>query len=247
MRTRATRERNHWVLNGSKMWITNATFADVALVFARAEEGIRGFLIERGTPGFETQKIEGKLSLRASSTGGLLFDSCRLPLSSMLPKALGLKAPLTCLNKARYGIAWGAVGAGFACFHEALAYAKERVQFDRPIAGFQLVQAKFADMWSDLVQAQLLAHRVGRLAENQTVDHVAISAAKRACVRTALKTARTCRDILGANGIVDEYTIMRHMNNLEAVSTYEGTHDIHSLIIGERLTGMPAFAGEPHI
>jgi glutaryl-CoA dehydrogenase len=243
MRTTARRDGSDYVLNGTKMWITNGTIADVAIVFARSDEGIQGFLVERGTPGYTAKDIEGKLSLRASVTSELSFEDCRIPSTALLPGAQGLKAALQCLNRARYSIAWGSIGAGWACFDEALAYAKERVQFGRPIAGFQLVQAKLAETWLALAQAELVNHRVGRLAEEGKADPVAISLAKRNSVRTALEAARTCRDILGANGIVDAYVSMRHMCNLEAVSTYEGTHDIHTLILGERLTGLSAFSG----
>lgn len=242
MRTTARRQDGHWVLNGTKMWITNGSIADVAVVFARADDRIRGFLVEKGTPGFTAREVQGKLSLRASVTGELVFDDCRIPDDQVLPEALGLRAALMCLNRARYSIAWGALGAAMGCFEETLAYARNRVQFGRPIAGFQLVQAKLAEMWTELTKAQLLAIRMGRLAEQDRLDPTAISMAKRNNVRMALEVARTCRDILGANGIVDDYSVMRHMCNLESVSTYEGTHDIHTLILGEKLTGLQAFS-----
>jgi glutaryl-CoA dehydrogenase len=223
------------------MWITNGSIADVAVVFARCEDKICGFLVERGTHGFSARDIHGKLSLRASVTSELLLDQCRIPKDHALPGAIGLKTALKCLNRARYSIAWGAIGSGSACFEEALDYAQHRVQFDRPIGGYQLVQSKLVDMWSELTKGQLLVLRVGQLLAQGSDDPTPISAAKRNNVHMALRVARTAREILGANGIVDEYGAMRHACNLEAVYTYEGTHDIHTLAIGEKLTGLNAF------
>src|SRR5579864_507570 len=242
MRTRAVKDGEHYVLNGEKAWITSGTIADVALVWARAEDGIRGFLVERGTPGFTSKDIKGKFSLRASVTSSLALQDVRVPASSMLPKAKGLPAPLSCLTQARYGIGWGAIGAAMACYNEALEYAKVRKQFDdKPIASHQLVQAKFADMITEITKAQLLALQVGRLKDRGRADFAHVSMLKRNNVKMALETARAARDILGANGVADEYPIFRHMCNLESVYTYEGTHNIHTLIIGERVTGIAAY------
>ncbi len=243
MRTSARRDGNSYVLNGTKMWITNGSIADVAVVFAKTEQGIQGFLVERGTPGFGAREIEGKLSLRASVTSELTFENCRIPLSCALPSALGLRAAFSCLNRARYSIAWGVLGAAQACFEEALEYAKQRVQFDRPIAGYQLVQAKLVHMWNEITKAQLLSYRLGQLLEQGKLDPVCISAAKRNNAQIALETARLARDILGANGITDDYAVMRHLCNLETVVTYEGTHDIHTLVLGHALTGLAAYSG----
>jgi glutaryl-CoA dehydrogenase len=243
MRTTAKRDGDSYVLNGAKMWITNSPIADLAVVFARTDEGVGAFVVEKGTKGFAAPVMKGKLSLRASVTGELTFDDCRIPAENRLPDARGLKAALACLSQARYGIAWGAVGAAMGCFEEALGYAKERVQFDRPIAGYQIQQQKLVEMYSRIVQAQLLAHRMGQLKAAGTLHHVAISVAKRNNVSIARDIARVGREILGANGITDEYACMRHMCNLESVYTYEGTHDIHTLIVGQALTGMPAFTG----
>ncbi len=242
MRTTARRDGDSYVLNGTKMWITNGGIADLAVVWARAEDGIRGFLVERGTPGFTTSDIHHKLSLRASITSELHFEDCRVPSQNMLPNVRGLRGPLSCLNEARYGIAWGAVGAARACYEVALDYAKSRVQFNRPIGGFQLVQQKLAIMATELVKAQLLALQLGRLKDEGLVHPVQVSLAKRNNVREALKTAREARTILGANGVTLEYPISRHMNNLESVLTYEGTDDIHTLIIGQAITGLDAFS-----
>ena len=241
MRTRAVRDGDSYILNGSKMWITNGHIADCALVWARAEEGIGGFLVEKGTPGFSSREIQGKFSFRASFTSELSFEDCRIPASNRLPGALGLKAPLTSLNQARYSIAWGSIGAALACFHAALDYSKERVQFDRPIAGFQLIQEKLVWMAAEITKAQLLAYHLGRLKDQQRLHHVQISLAKMNNVNMALDTARMAREILGANGISDEYQVIRHVMNLETVNTYEGTHDIHGLILGRAQTGIPAF------
>jgi glutaryl-CoA dehydrogenase len=242
MRTTARRDGDSYVLNGTKMWITNGGIADLAVVWARAEEGIRGFLVERGTPGFTTSDIHQKLSLRASVTSELHFADCRVPAVNMLPNVRGLRGPLSCLDEARYGIAWGATGAARACYEVALDYAKSRIQFKRPIASFQLVQQKLAIMATELVKAQLLALHLGRLKDEGLLHPVQVSLAKRNNVREALKTAREARSILGANGITLEYPISRHMNNLESVFTYEGTDDIHTLIIGQAITGQNAFS-----
>jgi glutaryl-CoA dehydrogenase len=242
MRTSARRDGNDYVLNGTKMWITNGSIADVAVVWARAEDGIRGFLVERGTPGFTTSDIHRKLSLRASITSELHFDDCRIPAENMLPNVRGMRGPLSCLDEARYGIAWGTIGAARTCFETALEYAKTRVQFQRPIGSFQLVQRKLALMATELVKSQLLALQLGRLKDEGLLHPVQISVAKRNNVREALEAAREARAILGANGITLEYPVSRHMNNLESVFTYEGTDDIHTLIIGQALTGISAFS-----
>jgi glutaryl-CoA dehydrogenase len=241
MRTTARRDGNSYVLNGTKMWITNGGLANLAVVWAKAEDGVRGFLVERGTPGFTTSDIHQKLSLRASVTSELHFEDCRVPTENMLPNVRGLRGPLACLDEARYGIAWGATGAARACYEVALDYSKSRIQFNRPIARFQLVQQKLAIMATELVKAQLLALQLGRLKDEGMVHPVQVSLAKRNNVREALKTAREARSILGANGITLEYPISRHSNNLESVYTYEGTDDIHTLIIGQAITGENAF------
>jgi glutaryl-CoA dehydrogenase len=242
MRTRAVKDGSDYILNGEKAWITSGTIADVALVWARADDGIRGFLVEKGTPGYSAKDIKGKWSLRASVTSTLAFEDVRVSERNVLPQAQGMKAPLSCLTQARYGIGWGAIGAAMACYYEALEYAKARKQFDdRPIATHQLVQAKFADMITEITKAQLLALQVGRLKDRGRADFAHVSMLKRNNVKMALDVARAARDILGANGVADEYPIFRHMCNLESVFTYEGTHNIHTLIIGERVTGMPAY------
>ncbi len=241
MITSARRDGDSYVLNGAKMWITNGGIADVAVVWAKAEDGIRGFLVERGMAGFSTNDIHHKLSLRASITSELHFDECRVPVSNMLPNVRGMRGPLSCLNEARFGIAWGATGAARACYEMALEYAKSRIQFKKPIASFQLVQQKLAIMATELVKGQLLALQLGRLKDEGLLHPVQISVAKRNNVREALKTAREARTVLGANGITLEYPISRHMNNLESVFTYEGTDDIHTLIIGQAITGINAF------
>lgn len=242
MRTTARRDGDSFVLNGTKMWITNGSIADLAVVWARADDGIRGFLVERGTPGFITSDVQHKLSLRASVTSELHFEDCRVPSENMLPNVRGLRGPLSCLDEARYGIVWGATGAARACYEVALEYARTRIQFNRPIGSFQLVQQKLAIMATELVKAQLLALQLGRLKDDGMVHPVQISIAKRNNVREALKTAREARSILGANGITLEYPISRHSNNLESVFTYEGTDDIHTLIIGQAITGLNAFS-----
>ncbi|MGH2498271.1 MAG: acyl-CoA dehydrogenase family protein, partial [Ktedonobacteraceae bacterium] len=236
MRTTARRDGDAYILNGTKMWITNGGIADIAVVWAKTDDGIHGFLVERGTPGFSTSDVHHKLSLRASITSELHFEDCRIPADNMLPGARGLRGPLSCLDEARYGIAWGATGAARACYEVALDYAKTRVQFDRPIASFQLVQEKLAIMATELVKAQLLALHLGRLKDEGLIHPVQISVAKRNNVREALRTAREARSVLGANGITLEYPISRHSNNLESVYTYEGTDDIHTLIIGQAIT-----------
>ena len=241
MRTSARRTEKGWLLNGSKMWITNATIAHLAVVWAQTEEGIRGFLVETDREGFSRAPIKGKYSLRASNTGELIFDNCFVPDENRLPEAKGLSAPLSCLNEARYGIAWGATGAAMACYDEALRYAQSRIQFDKPIAAYQLTQHKLVEMASEIVKAQLLNHQMGRLKDKKQAKYYHISMAKRNNVHQALQAARTARTILGANGITDEYQTVRHLLNLESVYTYEGTHDIHTLIIGEYLTGSSAF------
>ncbi len=242
MTTSARRDGDSYVLNGAKMWITNGSIADIAVVWAKAEDGVRGFLVERGTPGFSTNDIHHKLSLRASVTSELHFDECRIPATNMLPNVRGMRGPLSCLNEARFGIAWGVTGAARACYEMALEYAKTRIQFKKPIASFQLVQQKLAIMATELVKSQLLALQLGRLKDEGLLHPVQISVAKRNNVREAIKTAREARTVLGANGITLEYPISRHMNNLESVFTYEGTDDIHTLIIGQAITGISAFA-----
>jgi glutaryl-CoA dehydrogenase len=248
LRTRARRDGSDWILDGAKAWITNGSVADVAVIWAKAESddprAIRGFLVERGTKGFTTRDVEGKLALRASITSELHLDAVRVPADAVLPgtEGLGLRAPLSCLTKARYGIAWGAVGAALACFESARGYARARRQFGRPIAGFQLVQEKLVEVWEGIVNAQLLALRLGELEDGGGASPIQISMAKRANVRMARDAARTCRELLGANGIVDDYPPMRHMANLEAVSTYEGTHDVHTLALGKACTGHDAFS-----
>jgi glutaryl-CoA dehydrogenase len=241
LQTSARRDGDTYILNGTKMWITNGGIADVAVVWARTEDGVRGFLVERGTPGFSTSNIHQKLSLRASVTSELHFEDCRVPAKNMLPNVRGMRGPLSCLNEARYGIAWGVNGAARACYEVALDYAKTRIQFQRSLASFQLVQQKLVCIATELVKAQLLALQLGRLKDEGLLHPVQISIAKRNNVREALHTAREARSILGANGITLEYPIIRHMNNLESVFTYEGTDDIHTLIIGQAITGENAF------
>jgi len=242
MATRAVRDGDHWILNGAKMWITNGTIAQVAVVWAKDEDGlIRGFLVETDRPGFSAPEMKRKLSLRASVTSELILQDVRIPAANILPGATGLKAALMCLTQARYGIAWGAIGAAMSCFHTAVEYSKTRVQFDRPIASFQLVQAKLADMFTEITKAQTLCLRLGRLKDEDRAGFGQVSMAKRNNVAMALDVARAAREILGANGISTEYPIMRHMTNLESVKTYEGTHDIHTLILGQEITGIAAF------
>jgi len=241
MKTRAVKKGDRWVLNGTKMWITNSPLAHVAVVWAKVDDQVHGFLVERGMKGFETPEIKGKLSLRASDTGEIVLRDCEVPEENRLPNVQGLKSALSCLNQARYGIAWGAVGAAMACYEEALDYAKQRVQFTKPIAGYQLVQRKLVEMVSEITKAQLLCLQLGRLKDQGKSTFVQVSLAKRNNVHQALEAARAARDILGGNGILNEYASMRHMCNLESVYTYEGTHDIHTLIIGEHITGLAAY------
>jgi len=243
MRTRAEKTKNGWLLNGSKMWITNGSLADVAVIWAKTEDGIRGFLVEKGTEGFTSKPVHGKLSLRASDTAELFFGNCLIPEENILPETTGLKNALMCLTQARFGIAWGVIGAAMACYEEALEYAKGRIQFaGKPIAAHQLVQEKLVYMLSEITKSQLLALQLGRLKDKGTKQiHVQISLAKRNNVYHALEIARLARQVLGANGISDDYQAMRHMCNLETVITYEGTHDIHTLIVGEYITGHSAF------
>lgn len=233
---------DHYLLNGAKMWISNAPFADVAVVWAKNEEGrIHGIIVERGMEGFTTPETHNKWSLRASATGELVFDNVKVPKNNLLPGRSGLGAPLSCLDSARYGIAWGAVGAAMDCYDTALRYAKERIQFDKPIAGFQLQQKKLAEMITEITKAQLMVWRLGTLKNEGKATTAQISMAKRNSVEIALKIAREARQILGGMGITGDYSIMRHMMNLESVVTYEGTHDIHLLITGMDITGIPAF------
>jgi glutaryl-CoA dehydrogenase len=242
MLARAVRRGDRYVLNGEKLWITNGTLADVSVVWAKDESGeVLGFLVERGTPGFRAWDVHGKWSLRASVTSGLSFSDCEVPAENVLPGAKSMRAALSCLTQARYGIGWGAIGAAMACYQTALDYAKTRKQFgNRPIASHQLVQDKLVTMITEISKAQLLALHCGRLKDAGRLDHTHVSMLKMNNVWIALEAARKARDILGANGIVDDYCIMRHMNNLESVYTYEGTHDIHRLIIGEHITGISA-------
>jgi glutaryl-CoA dehydrogenase len=242
MLTRARRDGSDWILNGEKTWITNGSIADVAIVWARAEDGIRGFLVEKGTPGFSSSELHGKLSMRASVTASLALSDVRVPESSMLPGAKGLKGPLGCLSQARYGIGWGVLGAAMDCYETARSYSVLRKQFDdKPIASHQLVQEKLADMITEITKAQLLALHCGRLKDEGKIEPWHISMLKRNNVRMALDCARQARDLLGGNGIMDEYPIMRHLCNLETVKTYEGTDHIHTLVIGERVTGVAAY------
>lgn len=244
MITRAKRTSNGWLLNGTKTWITNGTIADVAVVWAKTDDDdvIRGFLVEKGTPGFTAPEIHRKHSLRASVTSELVFSDCEIPEENILPLSKGLKSPLMCLSQARYGISWGAIGSAMACYHTALDYAQGRIQFGKPISAFQLQQAKFADMLTEITKAQLVSLQLGRLKEKGKITPAQISMAKRNNVHMAMEVARTARTILGANGISGDYPIMRHMNNLESVYTYEGTHDIHTLVLGAEITGHQAFS-----
>jgi glutaryl-CoA dehydrogenase len=244
MITNARKDGDKWILNGSKMWITNGTIADVAVVWAKAEGEVQGFLVEKGMKGFSASDVKHKASLRASITSELVFDDVEVPESNRLSADKGLKCPLKCLTQARYGIGWGAIGAAMDCYLTALDYAKNRIQFDVPIASFQMVQQKLANMLSEITKAQLLALQIGRLKDSGNYSHVHISMLKRDNVNMALNIAREARDILGASGISLEYSPIRHMCNLESVKTYEGTHDIHTLVIGQHITGIPAFKRE---
>ena len=241
MITRAVDDGDSYILNGAKMWITNGTLADVAIVWAKLDGVIRGFIVEKGDPGFSAPEMHGKHSLKASVTSELVFQDCRIPKDRLLPEVGGLRGPFSCLNNARFGIAWGALGAAMACLHSSLEYSKSRIQFDKPIAGYQLVQNKLSWLLREITKGQLLALRCGRMKDDGTLIPEHISLAKMNNVDIALQIARVSRDIHGANGILDEYPIMRHMVNLESVYTYEGTHDIHNLILGRHLTGIQAF------
>jgi glutaryl-CoA dehydrogenase len=245
MRTRARRdgagEQADWVLDGSKMWITNGSVADVAVVWAQTDDGVRGFVVPTDAPGFSAPLIKHKLSMRASVTSELVFQGIRLPYDAVLPGVRGLKGPLSCLTEARFGIVWGVLGAARDCLETAIAYAVDRVQFGKPIAGFQITQAKLTDMALELDKAFLLAHHLGRAKEAGTATPTMVSVAKLNNVREAIQIARTCRTILGANGISLEYPVLRHANNLESVLTYEGTSEVHALVVGQALTGIDAF------
>ncbi|GAA3955996.1 acyl-CoA dehydrogenase family protein [Actinoplanes auranticolor] len=243
MATRARRDGDDWVLTGGKMWITNAPVADVAVIWARTDEGVAGFAVPTSTAGFTAREVKLKLSLRASATGEITLDDVRVPESARLPTARGLKAPLSCLTEARFGIVWGALGAARDCLETAIAYAGSREQFGRPIAGFQLTQAKLADMTLELQKGYLLALHLGRRHDTVGLRPEQVSVGKLNNVREAIKIARQCRTILGANGISGEYPVLRHANNLESVLTYEGTSEIHQLVIGQKLTGLSAFGG----
>jgi glutaryl-CoA dehydrogenase len=259
MITRAVKKGGSWVLNGAKSWITNGTVADVAVVWAKVDatdsradhsspkdamrhDTVRGFLVEKGTKGFSAPEIKHKMSLRASITSQLIFEDCTIPEENLLPQTGGLKSPLMCLNQARYGIAWGGIGAAMACYHAAVDYAGARKQFGRPIGSFQLVQAKLVHMLTEITKGQLLALQLGRLKDAGKLHHAQTSLAKRNNVAMALDIAREARDVLGANGISLEFPVIRHMCNLESVKTYEGTHDIHTLILGQEITGLDAFS-----
>lgn len=241
MLTRADKTATGYRLNGTKRWITNGSIADIAVVWAKLDGTVRGFLVEKGQKGFSTRKIDDKFSLRASVTSELFFEDCDVSADAMLPNVAGMKGPLSCLSQARYGISWGAIGAAISCYETALDYAKSRVQFSKPIAGYQLVQQKLVHMLSEITKAQCLTLRLGRIKESGNVRPAQISLAKRNNVHAALEIARMARDVLGANGIMFEYPIGRHMMNLETVFTYEGTHDIHTLILGQEITGLAAF------
>ncbi len=241
MKTRADRDGNDWILNGTKMWITNGSIADLAMVWAKTDEGIHGFIVEKGMPGFSAPEIRGKLSLRASVTSELVMEDVRVPEENRLPGAKGLRGALSCLTQARYGIAWGAMGVAMGCYDEALRYAQGRIAFDSPIARYQLVQDKLVWMVNEITKGQLLVWKLGSMKDAGTMRHPQVSLAKMNCVAMARECARMARDIEGANGILDEYTAMRHMVNMESVYTYEGTHDIHKLVVGYDVTGFEAF------
>ena len=242
MITKAEKVKDGYLLNGAKMWITNGTLADVAVVWAKLNGEIKGFLVEKGTKGFTAPEMKGKHSLRASVTSELVFQDCLIPESNILPNSGGLKSPLMCLSQARYGIAWGAVGSAMACYDTALSYGKSRIQFDKPIAAFQMTQEKLVHMLTEITKSQLLVLQLGRLKDQGKAKFTQISLAKRNNVFHALEIARIAREILGANGILDEYPVMRHAANLESVKTYEGTHEMHTLIVGEDITGLAAFS-----
>jgi len=242
MKTKAVQDGGNYILNGTKMWITNGSVADVAVVWAKLDGVVRGFLVEKGTPGFSAPEITSKLSLRASVTSELVLENVRVPAQNLLPETEGLKSPLMCLTQARYGIAWGAIGSAMACFDEALSYTKSRKMFGRSVASFQLTQAKLADMLTAITAAQLIALQLGRLKDAGKMRPQQVSLAKRHNVRMALEVARTARGMLGANGISDDYQVMRHLCNLESVDTYEGTYEIHTLILGKDVTGIDAIS-----
>jgi glutaryl-CoA dehydrogenase len=241
MVTKAEKNQDGYILNGAKMWITNGTIADVAVVWAKLDGVIKGFLVEKGFKGFTAPEMKGKHSLRASVTSELIFDNVFVPENNLLPNANGLKSPLMCLNQARYGIAWGVTGSMMACYDAALNYAKSRIQFGKPIAAYQMTQEKLVHILTEITKAQLLNIQMGRLKDNGTLKHTQVSLAKRNNCEKALEAAHIAREILGANGILDEYPVMRHAANLESVKTYEGTHEMHTLIIGEDITGYSAF------
>lgn len=241
MITNAKETDNGYLMNGAKMWITNGTLADVALVWAKLDGVVHGFLVEKGTPGFSAPEMKGKYSLRASVTSELIFQDCEIPKENILPNVKGLKGPLSCLTQARYGISWGAVGAAIACYESAVDYAKSRIQFGKPIGSFQLIQEKLADMLTEITKAQLVNFRLAQLMDGGQATPQQVSFAKRNNVAMALEVARKARLIHGANGILGEYPIMRHAANLESVITYEGTHDIHTLILGQEITGISAY------
>jgi glutaryl-CoA dehydrogenase len=245
MLTKAEKVNNGYILNGSKAWITNGSIADIAIIWAKLDGRVRGFLIEKGTKGFTTRDTKHKLSLRASVTSELYFDNCFIPENNILEKTTGLKSPLMCLTQARYGISWGAIGSAMACYNTALAYSKQRYQFGRPIGAFQLTQEKLVRMLTEISKAQLLSLHLGRLKDKHLLRPSQVSMAKMNNVAMALDCARAARGILGANGITNEYSIMRHMCNLESVYTYEGTNEIHILILGQDITGLPAFSNYP--
>lgn len=244
MKTRAKRIKDGWLLNGSKAWITNGTIADLAIVWAKTDENdkIRGFIVEKGTKGFSAPEVKHKLSLRASVTSELVFEDCLIPEDNLLPESGGLKSPLMCLTQARYGISWGAIGAAMDCYRSAVEYSKQRIQFDKPIAGFQLTQKKLVEMLTEISKAQLMCLQLGRMKDAGTMEPVHVSMAKMNNVGMALEIARSARSILGANGITADYPMMRHMCNLESVYTYEGTNEVHLLAIGKHITGLDAFA-----
>lgn len=242
MKTSVEDKGDYYILKGSKMWITNGNLAEIAVVWAKTEIGVRGFLVPLNLAGVKVVPMKNKLSLRASNTSELSFDQVKLPKNSLLPKTEGLKSALQCLNQARFGISWGVIGAAEACFVEALDFAKNRILFKKSLTSFQLIQRKFAIMASEITQAQLLVYRLSQIKDQKTLQPAQVSMAKQVCVEMALNVARTCRDILGANGIMDEYKTMRHMANLETVYTYEGTNDIHLLVLGQELTGISAFS-----
>lgn len=243
MITRAKRDGDHYVINGAKMWITNGTVADIAVVWAKNDDGkVAGFLVEKGTPGFSAPEIKNKHSLRASVTSELIFEDVRIPVENMLPNSVGIKHALMCLTQARYGITWGVIGAAMSCYETALNYAKTRIQFDKPIASFQMVQQKLVWMLNEITKAQLLSFRLGQLKDQGKMRPEHVSLAKMNNVKMAREVGLVAREILGANGVAAEYPVMRHMNNIESVFTYEGTHDIHILTVGKDITGIPAFS-----